>query len=247
MTLKRMRASVAAACALALGGTTGAWAGGVRNVVELFTSQGCSSCPPADRVLNDLARDPSTLALSFPVDYWDYIGWKDTLADPGYTARQKAYAMAMGKDQVYTPQAIVNGLGDSVGSDRASIQAEEIATGHRIGVLSTPLNVTQDGERIDVSVGAAPAGAPQSGGVYLLAIASSRTVEINRGENAGSKVTYTNVVRAVSKLGEWNGTPVRFVADLARAHADGADSYAVIVQAGGLAAPSTILAAAKGP
>src|SRR5450631_1731853 len=74
-----------------------AYADGVRNVLELFTSQGCSSCPPADRILGQLARDPSILALSFPVDYWDYIGWKDTLATPTYTARQKAYSLASGK------------------------------------------------------------------------------------------------------------------------------------------------------
>src|ERR1700732_4753488 len=84
------------------------------SVVELFTSQGCSSCPPADRILGQLARDPKVLAISFPVDYWDYIGWKDTLATPSYTARQKAYASTSGKRQVYTPQVIVNGLTDAV-------------------------------------------------------------------------------------------------------------------------------------
>ena len=109
----------------------GANAEGVRNVLELFTSQGCSSCPPADRILSQFARDPDVLALSFPVDYWDYIGWKDTLAAPNYTARQKAYASASGKGQIYTPQVIVNGLTDAVGSDLGAIEQAERTTAKR--------------------------------------------------------------------------------------------------------------------
>jgi hypothetical protein len=230
--------------------TTSAGAAGVRNVVELFTSQGCSSCPPADRILSKLASDPGTLALSFPVDYWDYIGWKDTLAAPSYTARQKAYASARGKDQVYTPQAIVNGLADAVGSDLEAIEEAEADTAKRSGVLSVPLSVAEHDGKIDVSIGAAGAAgaaSPQSAGVYLLALASSRTVVIQRGENAGSTLTYSNVVRAMTKIGDWNGAAVDLQADLSLARLDGADSYAVIVQAGARAQPSMILAAARGP
>jgi hypothetical protein len=227
--------------------TSPAGAAGVRNVVELFTSQGCSSCPPADRILSGLARDPATLALSFPVDYWDYIGWKDTLATPSYTARQKAYALASGKGAVYTPQAIVNGLADAVGSDLEAIEQAESETGKRIGVLSVPLTVVERDGKIDVSVGAAGAASPQSAGVYLLALSSSRTVTVQRGENAGSTLTYSNVVRAMTKIGDWNGAAVELQADLAQAYLDDADSYAVIVQAGARAQPSTILAAARGP
>jgi hypothetical protein len=227
--------------------TSPAGAAGVRNVVELFTSQGCSSCPPADRILSRLARDPGTLALSFPVDYWDYIGWKDTLATPSYTARQKAYALASGKGAVYTPQAIVNGLADAVGSDLEAIEEAEGETVKRAGVLSVPLTVVERNGKIDVSVGAAGAASPQSAGVYLLALASSRTVTVQRGENAGSTLTYSNVVRAMTKIGDWNGAAVDLQADLSQAYLDGADSYAVIVQAGARAQPSTILAAAHGP
>ena len=227
--------------------TTPVGAADVRNVVELFTSQGCSSCPPADRILSRLARDPATLAMSFPVDYWDYIGWKDTLAAPSYTARQKAYASASGKDQVYTPQAIVNGLADAVGSDLEAIEQAERETGKRGGVLSVPLSVAERDGKIDISVGAAGAGSPQSAGVYLLAFASSRTVAVQRGENAGSTLTYSNVVRAITKIGDWNGAAVDLHADLSQGRLDGADSYAVIVQAGGRAQPSAILAAARGP
>jgi hypothetical protein len=219
----------------------------VKAVVELFTSQGCSSCPPADQILGELARDPNTLAISLPVDYWDYIGWKDTLAEPVYTARQQAYAKASGRGEVYTPQAIINGLADAVGSDRQQIEAAEASTAKRPGVLSVPLSISEKAGAIDISVGEAPAGAPHNGSVYLIALASKRTVAIQRGENAGATLTYSNVVRGITKVGEWSGAPTVMKASLDQARLDGADSYAVIVQQGGRAAPSAILAAAKGP
>ena len=218
---------------------------GVRNVVELFTSQGCSSCPPADRILSQLALDPKVLAISFPVDYWDYIGWKDTLATPNYTARQKAYASTSGKRQVYTPQVIVNGLTDAVGSDLAAIERAERETAKTSGVLSVPLSAVERDGKIDISVGAGSSG--QSAGVFLLALARSRTVTVQRGENAGATLTYSNVVRAMTKVGDWDGAPLTLQADLSQAHLDGADSYAVILQAGGRAQPSAILAATRGP
>ncbi|HXW20054.1 MAG TPA: DUF1223 domain-containing protein, partial [Roseiarcus sp.] len=115
-------AAIVATFAFVSAPTLAAEATPVRSVVELFTSQGCSSCPPADRILAELTRDPNVLAMSFPVDYWDYIGWKDTLAEPTHAQRQEAYAKASGRGQVYTPQAIVNGLADAVGSDRRQIE-----------------------------------------------------------------------------------------------------------------------------
>src|SRR6201981_1051202 len=93
-----------------------------RAVVELFTSQGCSSCPAADKIMGELAKDPSIVALSMPIDYWDYLGWKDTLADARFSARQKAYSRMRGDRDVYTPQAIVNGSAQAIGSDRSSLE-----------------------------------------------------------------------------------------------------------------------------
>src|SRR5580700_11394744 len=93
-----------------------------RSVVELFTSQGCSSCPPADKIIGELAKDPSVIALSMPIDYWDYLGWKDTLADARFSARQKAYSQMRGDRKVYTPQVVVNGSAHVVGSDRSGIE-----------------------------------------------------------------------------------------------------------------------------
>src|ERR1700741_5209609 len=106
-----------------------------RAVIELFTSQGCSSCPPADQLLGELADDPSLVSVSVPVDYWDYLGWKDTLADPRNTARQKAYAHARGDGQVYTPQVVVNGSLHALGSDKAAIELA-IAASRKNGAMS---------------------------------------------------------------------------------------------------------------
>ena len=104
-----------------------------RAVVELFTSQGCSSCPPADKIIGELAKDPNVIALSMPIDYWDYLGWKDTLADSRFSARQKAYSQMRGDRDVYTPQVIVNGSAHVIGSDRAGIDGaiKDTAQGRR--------------------------------------------------------------------------------------------------------------------
>src|SRR5436305_9491075 len=123
-----------------------------RAVVELFTSQGCSSCPAADKLLGELARDPNVIALSLPIDYWDYLGWKDTLADARFTARQKAYSRMRGDRDVYTPQVIVNGSAHVVGSDRAKIEGAIDATKKTEGVMSVPVSMSVSGKQINVSV-----------------------------------------------------------------------------------------------
>src|SRR3974390_2132421 len=112
-----------------------------RAVVELFTSQGCSSCPPADKVLGELAKDPDVIAMSMPIDYWDYLGWKDTLADSRFSARQRAYSGVRGDRDVYTPQAIVNGSAQVIGSDRAGIE-HAISETEKNGVMSVPVTMT---------------------------------------------------------------------------------------------------------
>src|SRR5689334_13931994 len=121
-------------------------------VVELFTSQGCSSCPPADKLLGDLAKDPSVIALSMPIDYWDYLGWKDTLADSRFSARQRAYSRMRGDREVYTPQVVVNGSTHVIGSDRAGIESA-IGKSDK-GVMSVPVTLSLAGKQINVSVAA---------------------------------------------------------------------------------------------
>jgi hypothetical protein len=99
-----------------------------RAVVELFTSQGCSSCPPADKLMTELSKDPGLIVLTLPVDYWDYLGWKDTLAQPAFTQRQRAYSAVRGDRQVYTPQAVINGASHAVGSEKAAINQAIVST-----------------------------------------------------------------------------------------------------------------------
>src|ERR1700688_897685 len=179
-----------------------------RAVVELFTSQGCSSCPPADKVIGELAKDPSVIALSLPIDYWDYLGWKDTLADSRFSARQKAYSQMRGDRDVYTPQVVVNGEVHVVGSDRAGIEGAIDDTKKRDAVMSVPVSMTISGKQLNVSVAAAHAGAAVSHGeVWICAISKAVPISIGRGENRGRELTYYNVVRNVLKVGDWNGTP----------------------------------------
>ena len=215
----------------------------VRGVVELFTSQGCSSCPPADRILSELAQSPDLIALSFPVDYWDYIGWKDTLADPAFTARQKAYAAARGDGQVYTPQAVVDGVTHVVGSDREEILGAVTSSSRKGGAMTLPVTLTpgQDG-KMSVDVGAVGEGVPVKAGVWLVDTLPSKTVAIGRGENSGHSVTYTNVARRISRLGDWTGPAAHF--ELMRRVND--TGYVVLVQAEGKG-PGAILGAAKSP
>src|ERR1700740_2206470 len=141
-------------------------AGEPRAGLELFTSQGCSSCPPADRLVGQFANDPSVVALSVPIDYWDYLGWRDTLANPAHSARQRAYARTRGDGQVYTPQIVVNGSADALGSDQAAIERAISQTDHRAGVMSLPVELALSNGALNVSVPAADK-APAAAEVWL--------------------------------------------------------------------------------
>lgn len=186
--------------------------------VELFTSQGCSSCPPADAYLEQLARDPSVVAISRPVTYWNRLGWKDTLARAENDRLQRLYA---GKDMrgagVYTPQIVVQGRFGAVGSDRAAVSAH-IAAARR--EIAAAIAVRPD------AIGVAGQGAPAE--VRLVSVGASRMVRIGSGENASRTVRYTNVVLADQLIGEWQGGARRFA--VPRGQVAGADRRAVIVQ-----------------
>jgi len=226
---------------LATGGSSASQGGKgpISCVLELFTSQGCSSCPAADRLLGSLARKPDVVAVSLPVDYWDYIGWKDTLASPIFTARQKAYAAALGGRHVYTPAAIVNGLADAIGSDGEAIERAIATTRGRDNALTLRIKLVDLAGHLSIEV---PAGAGGPAGVLLLRVLRARTVQIGRGENAGRSVTYTNVVRAIKQLGEWTGSPMSIEVAAPRGDDEG---YVVLLQRGAPDRPGAILAAAK--
>jgi hypothetical protein len=213
-----------------------------RAVIELFTSQGCSSCPAADKLLGELAADPALVPISVPIDYWDYLGWKDTLADPRHTARQKAYAHVRGDGQIYTPQVVVNGSLHALGSDKAAIDLA-IAKSRKNGAMQLPsiaLAAADGGLHVAVpEVTDLRTGAE----VWLLGVTKATTIAIGRGENKGKTVTYTNVARRWIKLGDWNGKASSWTVPLHALKGDGIDEAAVVVQTGTSEKPKAILGA----
>ena len=216
-----------------------------RAVVELFTSQGCSSCPPADKIIGELAKDPSIIALSMPIDYWDYLGWKDTLADARFSARQKAYSEMRGDRDVYTPQVVVNGSLHMIGSDRAGIESAISNTKRADGVMSVPVTMTQLGKQITVSVAASNKGtAAAHGEVWIGAVSKAIPISIGRGENRGREITYHNVVRNLLKVGDWNGNAGSWTVPLENISSEGVDAAVVYVQDGSRDRPGPMLGAA---
>ena len=223
-------------------------AGEPRAVIELFTSQGCSSCPAADKVLGELSRDPTLVTLSLPVDYWDYLGWKDTLALHGHSDRERAYADTRGDREVYTPQVVVNGIVHVLGSDKAAIEQAIAQTRQSAAPLTLPVTIAVADGKVSVNVPAAN-GENASAEVWLCPITGKAQVAIERGENRGHTLAYTNVVRRWVKLGDWSGKAETFsvpVAELADADFSlrDIDRVAVIVQSGVAAKPGLMLGAA---
>jgi hypothetical protein len=215
-----------------------------RAVIELFTSQGCSSCPPADKLIAEYAHDPSVIALSLAVDYWDYLGWKDTLALSGHSNRQRAYAKARGDRQVYTPQVVVDGAVHALGSDKVAIERAIRQTRDQSSPLLLPITIERTGDKLTVTV---PASKDEKGQaeVWLCPITKSIPVVIGRGENSGHTITYTNVVRRWIKLGDWAGKAETFNVAVKDVQSDGIDSAAVMVQSGASTAPKLMLGAAQ--
>jgi len=216
-----------------------------RAVLELFTSQGCSSCPPADKILGELAQDPSVIALSMPIDYWDYLGWKDTLADARFSARQRAYSRVRGDRAVYTPQLVVNGSVHVVGSDRESIQIAIDNTDRAEGVMSVPVTMTRSDRQLTVSVAAmSDRPVPLHGEVWICSISRAIPITIGRGENVGREVTYYNVVRNLIKIGDWNGASGSWTVPLDKIARDGIDAAVAYIQDGSRDKPGPMLGAA---
>jgi hypothetical protein len=222
-------------------GLSGSASAEPRTVVELFTSQGCSSCPAADKLLGELAKDPSIIALSLPVDYWDYLGWKDTLASPLHTAKQRAYSRARGDREIYTPQVVVNGVIPVVGSHKSEI-SDAISQTHG-KAMSHPVQLNASADKLTVSVPDAKDGAAK-GEVWLYGVTTAVPVAIGRGENAGRKVTYVNVTRRFVKLGDWDGKAASWTIPMEQVRSDGVDSAVVILQKGNAEKPGLMLGAA---
>jgi hypothetical protein len=171
-------------------------------VLELFTSQGCSSCPAADELFAQYASRPGVLALTFNVDYWDYLGWKDTLATPDNTERQREYAMGRGDGQIYTPQVVVDGHAHVIGSDKKQLDKAILANA---GNLTVPITLSSSGDAITVTVPEASRPDLPHATLWLVMYNPAITVAIERGENGGRTLTYSNVVKRLRPIAMWKG------------------------------------------
>lgn len=193
-------------------------------VVELYTSQGCSSCPPADVFLGDLAKNRNILALSFNVTYWDYIGWKDTLARKEFDGRQVYYRDQLNARYVYTPQMVIAGRTHEVGSDRLAVQkAIDANEGH---AQSVKLNWSIDKSNLNVHL-------PEGEGdavIWLFHMDAKHDVPVRRGENSGENLSYYNVVRKIERMADWDGKAKTLTLDLAMIRDLGRDGCALVVQ-----------------
>ena len=199
---KYMRTPIIAAITLFAGfGLSTSFAGEIREkpvaVLELFTSQGCSSCPPADKILSQYEGRDDIIALAYHVDYWDYIGWKDTFGSEAFSDYQRAYASAQGKSRIYTPQLMVNGQTDVVGS-----RSGEVARAVGAARLAVPIDLSADDSMLNVNIG--PFEGASEAIVWLVTFNKRAEVKIERGENRGSVLPYTQIVTSRQALGMWS-------------------------------------------
>lgn len=227
-------AQIGALTAIGIALGSAVWAEGARQgvLVELFTSQGCSACPPADQLLSELVADPGIIALSLHVDYWDYIGWTDSFGQNRFTERQKDYARAEGSRTIYTPQMVVDGADRVEGSDPAAVRS---AIAQRLGRAQVVLGLSRSAGGVEI---AAPAqGLARPVAVQLVRYLPRAQTLIETGENAGLQVDYVNVVTSWEVLGQWDGTSPLAM----EAKAVGQEGVAVVLQEPG---PGQVIAAA---
>lgn len=172
-------------------------------VVELYTSQGCSSCPPADAYLAELAEESGVIALALHVDYWDYIGWEDKFGSPKATERQKSYARAIGSSTIYTPQMIVAGMDRVEGSNPEKVEGD--IRRHQMAQSMVVLQLMRSGDKLVIHA-VAKAALPGPVVVQLVRYHPQATVEIEYGENAGQTIDYSNIVMSWDRIADWQGT-----------------------------------------
>jgi len=206
-------------------------------VAELFTSQGCNSCPPADDVLAGLVGQKNILALSYSVDYWNYLGWKDTLAKPACGRRQKAYNRALGKSGVYTPQMIIQGTYDLVGSQAAAIhqkiaevdisQKKKLKSGSEV---EPKLSFIAQQNMIFLKISRGKLGEKIAATIWIIAYDFEKTVTITKGELKGQRRKYHNVVQSIKRVGSWMGDDIKLTLSYGDIGTEKYDGYAVLLQ-----------------
>jgi hypothetical protein len=200
-------------------------------VLELFTSQGCSSCPPADALLAELGKRPGLVTLSYSVDYWNYLGWHDTLASPANSERQREYARMRGDGKVYTPQIVVDGLTHVNGSNEAAIEMAMRSAAIRLKDAKVPVTMHAEGDTLVIGIGAAPDNSDKRDATVWLAIAKElETVSITRGENRGKTLSYSHPVRDLSPVGMWKGEAMTLKLPLKDLKTMGGDCLVALLQ-----------------
>jgi hypothetical protein len=226
-------AASAAGAALALAAPGLAAAAPV--VVELFTSQGCSSCPPADAFMRELKDRPGVIAVSYNVDYWDYLGWRDTLGSPVFSRRQRDYAARRGDGKVYTPQMVINGRRHEVGSRKDAIYQAITEEAGMPDSTTVAMRASETPSEVIIAVDGAPTDRlRQDSTVWVLVVAPSISVPITRGENAGNEFTYANVVRRIIPAGSWHGEAVTLKLPKADLMAEAGEFCVALLQVGGV-------------
>jgi hypothetical protein len=202
-----------------------------KGVVELFTSQGCRSCPPADRAFEQLVRQGDVVALAYHVDYWNYLGWADTLASSENTERQYGYAKSFGRSGVYTPQAVINGRDHLKGTDAAEINRRIDSMNGKGQGLIVPIDARRTGDELTISIGAGTVAGIGKADVVVVYFRENQTVEVLKGENTGQKLNYWHSVTDVQTVGMWDGKPLDIVLPAKVIGSDKSNGCAVLLQA----------------
>jgi hypothetical protein len=207
-----------------------AYAGTHPVVVELFTSQGCSDCPAADRLVIELAKRKDVIALTLPITYWDMLGWKDTFATESNTKRQKAYAKAMTRSGIYTPQMIVDGVVDVVGNQRDRVMTAIAARGSQLSTApAANLSLGLASGRVEISIAATQAKTKPQATIWIMRTLSQAAVNVQQGENKNRQLVYANLVRDMQRVGEWTGEAMKLDVPVTLGQAK-QDGIAVVLQ-----------------
>jgi hypothetical protein len=212
-----------------------------KGVVELFTSQGCSSCPPADAAFRKLVERGDVIALAYHVDYWNYLGWADTLSSKENTERQYAYARTMGRANVYTPQVVVNGRDHVMGSDLGGIEKKVDGFLTEGEGLIVPIKAQVLGDQLEITVAAGQGKA----NVVMVYFDREKTIDVEKGENSGQKIAYVHSVSDVETVGMWDGKQTRLTLPATLLQKPDLEGCAVLLQSSTAdGTPAAILGAA---
>lgn len=204
----------------------------IKAVLELYTSQGCSSCPAADALLKSYTERSDIVALTMPVDYWDYLGWKDTFANPKYSARQRQYAKKRGDGRIYTPQIVVNGLHHAVGNSQRDIDHAIAEDAAHFAKGRIPIGLRLEQGRLIIEAGVGQGGDVKEATIWLAMVMREAEVTVRGGENRGKVLKYYNVVRELTPIGMWTGKPITIRLERDTVKQSDTDRCAVIIQSG---------------